>query len=119
MAPVGGWLAAAGRDGSRGCSEPRSAHGSGAFDALYACQGLEFDRAHGLRSIPVRFGMRAWLALSRVMLGIAVACLVALALVVPLGATYLVGVTAVAGLLAYEQSLVSAEDPSLRSVRSI
>jgi 4-hydroxybenzoate polyprenyltransferase len=27
------------------------------FDVLYACQDLDFDRAHGLRSIPVRFGV--------------------------------------------------------------
>jgi len=31
----------------------------GGFDVLYACQDLAFDRAHGLRSIPVRsFGPR-------------------------------------------------------------
>ena len=29
----------------------------GGFDILYACQDLEFDRAHGLNSIPVRFGI--------------------------------------------------------------
>ena len=32
---------------------------------LYACQDLRFDRAHGLRSIPVRFGVRTSLAISR------------------------------------------------------
>jgi len=31
----------------------------GGFDVLYACQDLDFDRAHGLRSIPVRFGVPA------------------------------------------------------------
>jgi len=30
----------------------------GGFDVLYACQDVEFDRAHGLRSIPARFGVR-------------------------------------------------------------
>ena len=30
----------------------------GGFDILYACQDLEFDRAAGLKSIPVRFGVR-------------------------------------------------------------
>ena len=29
----------------------------GGFDILYACQDLDFDRAHGLNSIPVRFGI--------------------------------------------------------------
>ena len=34
----------------------------GGFDVLYACQDLEFDRAQGLRSIPVRFGVPASLS---------------------------------------------------------
>jgi 4-hydroxybenzoate polyprenyltransferase len=84
----------------------------GGFDVLYACQDLEFDRAHGLRSIPVRFGVRGSLAISRFMHGVAIVCLLSLALVAPLGPIYLVGVAVVAGLLAYEQSLVSADDLS-------
>ena len=113
VAPVGGWLAV----GARGGWEPwllAVAIGSwvGGFDVLYACQDLEFDRAHGLRSIPVRFGVAASLAISRVMHAVAVACLVALALVAPLGTIYLVGVAIVAALLVYEQSLVRADDLS-------
>jgi 4-hydroxybenzoate polyprenyltransferase len=113
IAPVGGWLAAGGRGGW----EPwllAAAIGTwvGGFDVLYACQDLEFDRAHGLRSIPVRFGVPASLAISRGMHVVAVACLVALAFVAPLGRVYLVGVTAVAAMLVYEQSLVHADDLS-------
>jgi len=113
VAPVGGWLAAGGRGGW----EPwllAAAIGTwvGGFDVLYACQDLEFDRAHGLRSIPVRFGVPASLAISRGMHIIAVACLVALAFVVPLGRVYLAGVAAVAAMLVYEQSLVRADDLS-------
>ena len=113
VAPVGGWLAAGGRGGW----EPwllALAIGAwvGGFDVLYACQDLDFDRAHGLRSIPARFGVPASLAISRVMHVIAVACLGALALVAPLGPIYLAGVAAVAVLLVYEQSLVKADDLS-------
>ena len=113
VAPVGGWLAAGGRGGW----EPwllAAAIGSwvGGFDVLYACQDLEFDRAHRLRSIPVRFGVPASLAISRGMHVVAVACLVALAFVVPLGRVYLAGVAAVAAMLVYEQSLVHADDLS-------
>jgi len=113
IAPVGGWLAAGGRGGW----EPwllAAAIGTwvGGFDVLYACQDLEFDRAHGLRSIPVRFGVPASLAISRGMHVVAVACLVALAFVAPLGRVYLGGVAAVAAMLAYEQSLVRADDLS-------
>lgn len=113
VAPVGGWLAVGGRGGW----EPwLLAVAIGAwvagFDVLYACQDLEFDRAHGLRSIPVRFGVRKSLAISRVMHVVAVSGLVALAVVTPLGGVYLAGVAAVAAMLAYEQSLVRADDLS-------
>jgi 4-hydroxybenzoate polyprenyltransferase len=113
VAPVGGWLAAGGGAGW----EPwllALAIGAwvGGFDVLYACQDLDFDRAHGLRSIPVRFGVPASLAISRVMHVTAVLCLIALALVAPLGPLYLAGVGVVAALLAYEQSLVRADDLS-------
>ena len=79
---------------------------------LYACQDLEFDRAHGLRSIPVRFGVPASLAISRVMHVITIVCLAALGIVRPLGPIYFAGVLGVAALLAYEQSLVKADDLS-------
>lgn len=113
VAPVGGWLAAGGRGGW----EPwllGLAIGLwvGGFDILYACQDLEFDRAHGLRSIPVRFGVARSLWMSRAMHAAAVACMGALALVVPLGPIYLAGVALVAALLAYEQSLVHPADLS-------
>lgn len=113
VAPVGGWLAVGGRDGW----EPwilALAIGTwvGGFDVLYACQDVDFDRAHGLRSIPVRFGVSTSLTISRIMHVVTVACLVALPLVTPLPRWYEIGVALVAGLLVYEQSLVSADDLS-------
>jgi 4-hydroxybenzoate polyprenyltransferase len=113
LAPVGGWLAAGGRSGW----EPwllGLAIGTwvGGFDVLYACQDLEFDRAHGLRSIPVRFGVPRALAISRALHVMTVISLAALAAVTDLGWIYLAGVAGVALLLAWEQSMVSAEDLS-------
>src|SRR5437660_5430106 len=113
VAPVGGWLAVGGRGGW----EPwllGVAIGAwvGGFDVLYACQDIEFDRAHRLQSIPVRFGVPASLAISRLMHVVAVVCLLALAFVAPLGPVYLAGVAAVAAMLVYEQSLVRADDLS-------
>jgi 4-hydroxybenzoate polyprenyltransferase len=113
VAPVGGWLAAGGRGGW----EPwllGLAIGTwvGGFDVLYACQDLEFDRAHGLQSIPVRFGVARSLMISRAMHVVTVVCLAALTWVADLGPLYLAGVVAVALLLAYEQSLVSEDDLS-------
>jgi 4-hydroxybenzoate polyprenyltransferase len=113
VAPVGGWLAAGGRGGW----EPwllGLAIGLwvGGFDVLYACQDLAFDRAHGLQSMPVRFGVARSLVISRAMHLATVACLALLGYVAALGPVYFAGVAAVAALLAYEQSLVSAHDLS-------
>ena len=79
---------------------------------MYACQDLEFDRAHGLRSIPVRFGLRKSIQLSRVMHVATIAAMAALWRLGQLPVLYLAGVAVVACLLAYEQSLVSADDLS-------
>lgn len=113
VAPVGGWLAAGGGAGW----EPwllGLAIGLwvGGFDVLYACQDEAFDRAHGLQSIPVRFGIARALWISRVMHVGTIACMALLAAVAPLGPLYLVGVLFVAALLVYEQSLVSRDDLS-------
>jgi len=114
VAPVGGWLAAG---GALDAPEPwllGLAIGLwvGGFDILYACQDVEFDRAHGLNSIPVRFGVARSLAISRAMHVATIACMAALGVLVPLGVIYFIGVALVAALLFYEQSLVSEHDLS-------
>jgi 4-hydroxybenzoate polyprenyltransferase len=113
VAPVGGWIAAGGGKGT----EPwllGLAIGLwvGGFDILYACQDLEFDLGHGLRSIPTRFGVSRSIMLSRVMHVAAVVSMAALWRVAMLPVLYLVGVGIVAILLTYEQSLVSDDDLS-------
>ena len=113
VAPVGGWLAAGGGAGW----EPwllALAIGTwvAGFDILYACQDLEFDRANGLRSIPVRFGVARSLVMARWLHVGTVAAMAAVALAAPLGAWYLAGVGGVAALLAWEQSMVRADDLS-------
>jgi 4-hydroxybenzoate polyprenyltransferase len=113
VAPVGGWIAA----GGAWSWEPvvlALAIGTwvGGFDVLYACQDVQFDRAHGLRSIPVRFGVPASLAISRGLHVVTIACFLALGSIAGLGGVHLGGVVCVALLLAYEQSLVSSNDLS-------
>ncbi|MCC7008360.1 MAG: UbiA family prenyltransferase [Acidobacteria bacterium] len=113
VAPVGGWIAA----GGPLRPEPwvlGLAIGSwvAGFDVLYACQDLEFDRREGLRSIPVTFGVRRAIWISR---GLHVVTVLALAVVgrlAGLGPVYAAGLAMVAALLVYEQSLVSAADLS-------
>jgi 4-hydroxybenzoate polyprenyltransferase len=114
VAPVGGWLAAG---GPIGAPEPwllGLAIGLwvGGFDILYACQDVDFDRSHGLNSIPVRFGVARSLAISRAMHVATIACMAALGVLVELGPIYFIGVAMVAALLFYEQSLVSEHDLS-------
>jgi 4-hydroxybenzoate polyprenyltransferase len=113
VAPVGGWIAAGGRGGV----EPwllGLAIGLwvGGFDVIYACQDADFDRRHGLRSIPARFGVAAAIGLSRVMHAGSVVVMAVLWRAAALPSLYLAGVAVVAALLVYEQSLVSADDLS-------
>ena len=113
VAPVGGWLAVgAGFDWPPVLLGLAIGAWVGGFDILYACQDVEFDRAHGLRSIPVKVGIPRALLLSRVLHVAAIVCLALLGFVRPLGPVYFAGVAGVAVLLAYEQTLVSADDLS-------
>jgi 4-hydroxybenzoate polyprenyltransferase len=79
------------------------------FDVIYALQDLEFDRAHGLHSIPTRLGEDGSLRAARVLHGLAVlafAALVALRLF-PVGWIYATGVGFMVGLLIYEHRLLA------------
>ena len=80
------------------------------FDLFYSLFDLDVDRAQGLHSFPVRFGVGATFAGARLCHAATVACLVAAGLGLPVGALYWIGVAAVAGLLLYEHSLVSPRD---------
>jgi 4-hydroxybenzoate polyprenyltransferase len=113
IAPAGAWIAV------RGSLDPRIlvltaavTFWVGGFDVLYACQDVEFDRAYGLNSIPQALGIRRALNLSRAMHVIMLALLAVLVLLFGLGKLTIAGVVAVALLLAYEHSLVSARDLS-------
>jgi 4-hydroxybenzoate polyprenyltransferase len=113
VAPVGGWIAA----GGPATAEPwllGLAIGAwvAGFDVLYACQDLEFDRKEGLRSIPVRLGVPRSLAISRALHVVTIAALVAVGWLAKLNGIYVAGVVLVAILLAWEQSLVRADDLS-------
>jgi 4-hydroxybenzoate polyprenyltransferase len=114
VAPVGGWIAAGGPIEAVAPWLLGLAIGLwvGGFDILYACQDVEFDRGYGLRSIPTRFGVPAAIVLSRLMHVGAVVAMAGLWSAADLPALYLAGVTMVAILLTYEQSLVSHDDLS-------
>jgi len=84
----------------------------GSFDVLYACQDVAFDQKAGLYSVPKRFGIANALLIARVMhLGV-VALLAWLASSFAMPWPAWAGIVVVAALLAYEHSLVRADDLS-------
>ncbi|MGC1370924.1 MAG: UbiA-like polyprenyltransferase [Candidatus Sulfotelmatobacter sp.] len=113
IAPAAAWIAV------RGSLDPRILLLTAAvtfwvagFDVLYACQDFEFDRRAGLYSIPCHFGIARALWVAR---AFHLAMLLLLFLMLPafsLGKIALVGIFLVAVLLAYEHSLVKADDLS-------
>jgi 4-hydroxybenzoate polyprenyltransferase len=133
IAPVGGYLAVAGR-----WSEPwwvicvlalAVVTWSGGFDIIYALQDAEFDRQQGLHSIPSAMGIPASIRLARLLHLVSVLCLVIVAISNPFAlsssgdanrvdafaraqTTLLVSVVVVAALLVKEHRLVKADDLS-------
>jgi 4-hydroxybenzoate polyprenyltransferase len=84
----------------------------GGFDVLYACQDVDYDHQAGLFSIPKKFGIAHALAIARWMhLGVIV-LLGWLAFSFGLPWPAWAGIAVVASLLAYEHSLVQADDLS-------
>jgi 4-hydroxybenzoate polyprenyltransferase len=82
------------------------------FDIIYSLQDEEFDREHGLRSLPQSVGGRAALAWSRVCHVLAVLLLGVACYLMGAGLSAWLGVAFAFALLAYEQSLVRVNDLS-------
>jgi 4-hydroxybenzoate polyprenyltransferase len=81
------------------------------FDILYACQDAEFDKKAKLASVPAKIGVRASLKVALGCHVVTLGFLLLLAFVNPhLGVIYLVGLGAIAILLAYEHWLVRPDD---------
>ncbi len=84
----------------------------GGFDVLYACQDIEYDRSAGLFSVPKKFGIAKALRVARGMHIGVIALLGWLAFSFGLPWPAWAGIAIVASLLAYEHSLVKADDLS-------
>ena len=111
MSPAAAWIAITGR------LDPRMlilcaavTLWVGGFDVLYACQDVEFDRSAGLHSVPRRFGIARALLIARLMHVIMIVLLSWLAASFALPWPAWAGVAVVSTLLAYEHSLVHAND---------
>jgi 4-hydroxybenzoate polyprenyltransferase len=79
------------------------------FDIIYACQDYEFDREHGLYSVPAAAGVRRGLWLSLACHAAAAVCFAMLAWQMQAGAWAWLGAGAALALLGYEQKLVQTE----------
>jgi 4-hydroxybenzoate polyprenyltransferase len=113
IAPAAAWIAV------RGSLDPRILLLTAAvtfwvsgFDVIYACQDHDYDRSHGLHSLPRHLGIRNALILARLFHIVMIGLLVALIVTFGLGKLAFVGVIAVAALLLYEHALVRHDDLS-------
>ena len=116
IAPVGGYLAVAGR-----WSEPAwtllaitvaVATWVAGFDIFYALPDEGFDRSEGLRSAVVRLGERRAILLAKLLHGVTVPALALFGWGAGFGLWYYLGVLAAAAILAYEHRLVRPGDLS-------
>jgi 4-hydroxybenzoate polyprenyltransferase len=113
IAPAGGWIAVSG-------TLPWEAvllalavtTWVAGFDLIYQCMDREFDIAHGLQTIPAKFGIAASLRWAKAMHLITIGSLVALGVWMGLAWPYYIGVAIAAILLAYEHGLVKPNDLS-------
>lgn len=108
IAPVGGWLAVTGEF----ALAPLLLWGAVAtwiagFDVIYALLDEAFDRAHGVRSIPARFGRAGALRITGGLHVLTTAFLVAAGLAAGAGAIYFTGIGVCAAVLLYENVVVT------------
>jgi len=116
IAPIGAWLAVAGTD--VGWAELATPALLGlavvfwlaGFDVIYSLQDREFDRSHGLYSIPVRFGISGALRLSSVFHISTVIFFGLVGVTAGLGIIYWLGVATVSCILFWEHRIVQPGD---------
>ena len=111
--PVGGWIAVTGMLTGiplvLGLTVMSWATG---FDIIYACGDAEEDKALGVHTLPVRFGIKTALIVSALCHVVTVCLLIWVGLLMGLGLAYWLGVLVAALLLTYEHSLLRPNDLS-------
>jgi len=113
IAPVGAYLAVAGEWSHPWYSLVTLASAvmfwSAGFDIIYSLQDVDFDRAHGLYSLPARKGTRKAIVLARVFHAHAVVFFILLAVFhrFPLHSFYLLGAVLAAVILFHEHRMVA------------
>ncbi|MHC5703226.1 menaquinone biosynthesis prenyltransferase MqnP [Streptomyces tirandamycinicus] len=113
MGPVGAWLAVTGT-WSWDAVILGLAVGVwiGGFDLIFACQDVQADRAHGVMSVPARFGIPAALWGARACHAVTLVLFAWYALATGAGAFLWLGLAVVAVAFVYEHSIVTPHDLS-------
>ncbi|GBQ02034.1 4-hydroxybenzoate octaprenyltransferase [Streptomyces spongiicola] len=113
MGPVGAWLAVTG-SWSWDAVVLGLAVGVwiGGFDLIFACQDVRADRAHGVMSVPARFGIPAALWGARACHAVTMGLFTWYALATGAGAFLWLGLAVVAVAFVYEHSIVTPHDLS-------
>lgn len=86
------------------------------FDILYALQDIDFDKKHGIYSIPQRFGIKDSLFCARVFHILSWDFLFLTGLIFSPGFFYWLGLLIAGGLFIYEHTLLRADDLSRLNV---
>ena len=109
LAPVGAWIAVTGSIAPAAILLGLAvAFWIAGFDVIYALLDVDFDRAHGLRSVPARFGPRAALWITRASHLAAVGLLAGAGVAADCGPLYFVGVACCGLVLLYENTIVAS-----------
>lgn len=113
MGPIGAWLAVTGS----WAWQPEVLGVAvgvwiGGFDLIFGCQDVAADRAHGVKSVPARFGIPAALHGARICHAVTTALLVWYGTAVHAGGFWWTGLAVVAGAFVYEHSIVRPHDLS-------
>lgn len=84
----------------------------GGFDLIFACQDVRADRAHGVKSVPARFGIPAALHGARASHLVTTALLAWYGAATGAGVLYWLGLAVVAAAFLYEHTIVRPHDLS-------
>ena len=111
IAPMGGWIAVAGQfSWVPAILALAVLFWVAGFDIIYSLQDIDFDKNHGLHSVPVRFGRAIALRVSSYCHLTTAAFLVLFGLIGHLGVVYGAGVLVCSALLWAEHALLSESD---------
>lgn len=107
LAPVAGWIAVTGSFGLGGVLLGFAvAAWIAGFDVIYALLDIEFDRQHGVHSVPARFGADGALWIARMLHLVTVALMAAAGIASGAGLWFQAGVAFCALVLVYEHVTV-------------